>query len=141
MNAFYFPPSGVSEPGDAEAEYASLAASIGAAVPALEERITSMTFMHDAVEWVAEVGSKLRGTRWESRKIKGQKIDVPKREFGSETVVAIFKGVPYKVWLDTRPLSERVSAWANPVWTTASPTKLAYYIPPASSEAASTPAV
>lgn len=130
MNAFYFPPSGASAAGDAESDYASLAASVGSPLAALEERIVSMTFMHNSVEWVATVGSKLSGIRWESRRIKGQKREFQKREVGSETVVAIFAGNPYKVWLDTRPLSERSSIWANPIWTTTSPTKVVFHIPP-----------
>lgn len=91
--------------------------------------------MHDGVEWVATVGRRLNGTRWKRRSVKGQIRDVPKREYGSGTVVAIFAGTPFKVWLDTRALSERKSIWANPIWTTDSLTLLVYYVPAEDGEA------
>jgi len=46
---------------DQEAAYRELAALVGAGVPQLERRISSISWRHDGVDWTATVGEGLRG--------------------------------------------------------------------------------
>lgn len=106
MPAFFSPKA---EPDIFEAAYSEMANLCHCAVPALGERVYSITFSSKGETWTATVGEELRGTRLVTRG-RGR----TKREFqvplaNAATVIAIFPGVPYHVWHDG---ASRV--WANP---------------------------
>jgi len=104
--AFFIP--GV-QPEDQEECFRFLAERIHCAPPPIGERIYSISFRHDAEDWIAIVGEQLRGTKAVSRRVKGKKIERVVPVSDGAMVIAIFPGVPYRVWLDGSR-----SAWENP---------------------------
>ena len=77
----------------------------------MDERLYSISFRHDGEDWIATVGEQLRGTKTLVKRVKGKKIEGVVPLSDGATVVAIFPGTPYRVWLDGSP-----SAWTNPFY-------------------------
>lgn len=97
-----------------ESAYAELAAFGGCPIPSPDQRIYSITYAHDGVEWVATVGEQLRGTRrWVTRS-KGKKIDHQQPVSDPATVLAIFPGNPHRVVTNHRLAGNLASFWENP---------------------------
>jgi hypothetical protein len=99
---------------DAEQAYSTLAAFAGSRVLPMEERIFAITFHHDGTEWIAEVGSTLRGVLNRRRQRSGRMVNVTEHASDRATVLAIFLGDPYLVVTDARPLGQALSSWVNP---------------------------
>jgi len=90
------------EPEKQEQAYQELAQFVGGSPREPAERIYSMTWKTDGVTWTATVGEQLRGT--ENKKIgRGRAAayrDVPHHT--SDTVMAIFDGVPFFIVHDNK---------------------------------------
>lgn len=99
MPAFFVP---MVEPVKQEETYAELAQFIGASAHRPGRRIYSLTWRHDNVEWIATVGETLRGT--ETKKIgRGRAATYRDVHRGtSDTVLAIYSGVPYLIAHDNK---------------------------------------
>jgi hypothetical protein len=81
--------------------------------PALppDQRIYSIVYTHDSVEWTASVGRQLRGTKTTLK--RGRELRTPHSD--SATVLAIFPGNPYLVVTDKGPhFGNARSQWENP---------------------------
>ena len=102
-----FAPSGTDE-----AAFQELAAWCHRPVPAPDERIRSISFRHDGVDWTATVGEQLQGIRETTTRRKGGGVNT-KRDMlrDNATVVAIFAGAPFMVATNSPPVR---SAWVNP---------------------------
>jgi len=100
--------------GEAEQVYGQLAQLCRRPVPALPERVCSITYMHDGDYWTATVGEQLRGSRTRQRQRRGRKVPVTTPLADEATVLAIFAGDPYLVVTNARPLGGARSAWVNP---------------------------
>lgn len=102
-------------PGDTqETYYAALAALAGRPVPAMADRVFSITYTHDGEQWTSTVGESSRGTR---RKTVGRGATKRERvEHLSDPaiVLAIFPGNPYMVVTNHGIPSRVASNWANP---------------------------
>jgi hypothetical protein len=108
---FYIP--GVEDDA-AEERYAECAMLCGVAVPAVGERIESITFVHHGETWTATVGETLKGERVQTRQRNRRSAEIRTPLRDSATVLAIFSGEPYKILTDARPLTTLSSQWANP---------------------------
>lgn len=97
------------EPEDQEEAYSSLARWCGSSVPPPGERIYSISFRHDGVDWVATVGQRLRGTQLVTRGRGSKRTERPRHHGDNATIIAIFPGYPYVVCHDNKR-----SQWANP---------------------------
>jgi len=95
-------------------QYAVLAEQCGVPVPPPGERIQSITFHHDQVDWVATVGELLQGSDTEPDR-HGRMKDFPATASDPATVRAIFAGDPYMVMTDAKPAGTAESAWENPL--------------------------
>ncbi|KQO13413.1 hypothetical protein ASF09_04020 [Sphingomonas sp. Leaf242] len=99
MPQFFMP---FTEPEKQEQAYQELSGSVGGGSREPAERIYSMTWKTDGVTWTATVGEELRGT--ETKKIgRGRAAtyrDVPHHT--SDTVMAIFDGVPFLIVHDNK---------------------------------------
>ena len=91
---------------EAEQRYSLLAEQSGLPVPPLGERIQSITFHRDGVDWTATVGDRLEG----SEKAEGALLT----RSDPATVRAIFAGDPYMVMTDAEPFGTVESVWGNP---------------------------
>jgi hypothetical protein len=76
-----------------EGSYAHIAEQCERAVPALGDRVYSVSFVRGGTFWIATVGKHLRGRKPMRRKQAGQWRDI----FDSALVLAIFPGDPYIV--------------------------------------------
>jgi hypothetical protein len=76
-----------------EASYAHIAEQCERAVPAVGDRVYSVSFVRGGTLWTATVGEHLRGRKPMRRKQAGQWRDI----FDSALVLAIFPGDPYVV--------------------------------------------
>jgi len=99
---------------DVDRAYAKLAGLCGAPLPARAERVRSISFEHDAENWRATVGERLRGSKTVRRRVKGGVLNVTTRLSDNATVLAIFVGHPCKVVTDAHPIGAVASAWDNP---------------------------
>jgi hypothetical protein len=117
-------------PETQERDFAWLAAYARQPVPQLNERIYSITYVHDGEEWIATVGESLRGTKRRVTRSKGRKIERVHSLSDPAVVRAIFSGEPYLV-VTNQWLPENVgSAWQNPFF--AAPKSVTYFRPDAS---------
>jgi hypothetical protein len=98
---------------ETEQQYAVLAEQCGVPVPPPGERIQSITFHHDQVDWVATVGELLQGSDTEPDR-HGRMKAFPATASDPATVRAIFSGDPYTVMTDAKPAGTAESAWKNP---------------------------
>jgi hypothetical protein len=109
-----------------EQAYSTLAKICGCDPPAPGKRISSITFDHDGVRWTAIVGEKLRGERKKVSRSKGKKIETTVPVSDPSTVIAIFPGAPFQVFLDKKVSAYGVH-WANPFFAT--PNDVGYFSP------------
>jgi hypothetical protein len=91
-----------------EQVFQHLANFAGRPVPA--QRIFSIRFMHDSVEWTATVGEKLRG----KRTIVKRGREYVQSHGDEATVMAIFPNDPYIVVTSRIPVGPDLSLWENP---------------------------
>ena len=98
--------------GEQEARYADMAAFAGCAAPPIGERIYSITFGHDGIEWTASVGRSMRGKKGEMKRIRGQRVWKETPVFDSTVIAAIFPGHPYVIFH-----TGGRSPWQNPFYS------------------------
>lgn len=110
MTQFFIPDI---EPERAEEVYAAFAAGIHKPVPAVHERIETIAFRHDGVNWTAQVGHQLHGERIQNRRRQGKSVEVRTPVYDDAMVLAIFSGDPYIVFTNAGPGGSR-SDWINP---------------------------
>jgi hypothetical protein len=101
-------------PENQEAVYAELAKLSRSAVPSVERRIYSITYRHDGEDWTATVGENLKGVRYRTVRVKGQKVERMERLSDPAIVLAIFTGHPYFVVTNHRLAGNVGSRWENP---------------------------
>jgi hypothetical protein len=111
---------------DQEAAYAALAQFCSCSVPSVERRIYSITFIHDAEEWVATVGQNLTGTSRRRVRSKGKTIEKVTGLSDPAVVLAIFPGNTYVVATNARPPQ---SQWENPFFA-GGPRSITYFAHP-----------
>ena len=112
MAVFFIPD--VDEGADEEV-YEGLAKLCGRKPAEPGKRIESIAFTHDGEEWIATVGTELRGTRTTSRRRKAGVVDVTERLSDGASVLAIFAGTPYIVVTNKGTPGVR-SHWENPFY-------------------------
>jgi hypothetical protein len=83
-------------------------------VPEAGERIYSIEFGHDGVEWVATVGEKLLGTARRVTRRGGKKSEQIRPVSDTAIVLAIFAGVPFMVVTNSGITAGLRSAFVNP---------------------------
>lgn len=105
----FFIPDVLAE--EQEAAYADMAAHANCAIPPLAERVYSITFKHDGIEWTATVGRHMRGIKGAMKKVNGTKVWKETPISTSTTIAAIFPGAPFVIF-HTGGRSE----WANPFY-------------------------
>src|SRR5689334_6459866 len=96
-------------PEEQEARYAEMAAFAGLGPPPMAERVYSMRFRHDGIDWTATVGRPMRGVRGEMKRIRGQRVWKETPVFDATVIAAIFPGHPYYVFH-----TGGRSPWQNP---------------------------
>lgn len=99
---------------DEEKAFAELARFVGVTVPDATTRIYSIEFEHNGETWIAEVGSKLKGSKNKKTSAGRQLADYERILSDSATVLAIFSSSPTIVVTDTRPVGNINSQWNNP---------------------------
>ena len=103
-----------STPESQEEVYAQMAQSYRAEPLPMAERIYSISFEHDGDHWTATIGESLRGLRRRTSGRGSQRREIEEKLADPAIVLAIFSGNPYLVLTDGRPVTAKVSAWANP---------------------------
>jgi len=96
---------------DQEPAYQEMARLYGAGIPAPGDRVYSISWRHNGTLWTATVGEELRGveTVTKGRGRTRKEIEVPRST--SDTVLAIFPGLPFIIAHDNR---SRV--WNTPIY-------------------------
>lgn len=107
--AFFVPEVPISEQ---KARYVDMAAASRCGVPPIEERLYSITFGHDGIEWTATVGRPMRGVKGAMKRVRGQRVWKEVPVFDSTIIAAIFPGHPYVIF----HTGER-SPWENPFYS------------------------
>lgn len=92
-----------------EQAYEELARACGCSPAAVGNRICSITFRSNGETWTATVGETLRGTVTKTSRVRGQRVERSIPLSNGSTVIAIFAGVPYRVWHDGAS-----GVWSNP---------------------------
>ena len=92
-----------------EQAYEELARACGCSPAAAGNRIRSITFRSNGETWTATVGGTLRGTVTKTSRVRGQRVERSVPLSNGSTVIAIFAGVPYRVWHDGAS-----GVWSNP---------------------------
>jgi hypothetical protein len=108
---FFLP--GISSEAQEE-RYKQFAESCKLHVPKIEDRIYSIIYYHDGVEWTATVGEQLRGVKSKVTRRKGKQIENKEYYYDQATVLAIYPGNPYIVFTNSRIDLNIISAWENP---------------------------
>ncbi len=108
----FFVPAATLE--DQESAYADLAKLSRCAVPPVERRIYSITYTHDGEEWTATVGEHLKGVRYRTSRVRGQKVGREQRLSDPAVVLAIFEDNPFFVVTNHRIAENVGSRWENP---------------------------
>ena len=121
--AFFVP---AAPPENQEKVYAELAKLGRCAVPLVERRIYSITYTHDGEEWTATVGEHLKGVRYRTSRVKGQKVEREQRLSDPAVVLAIFGGDPFFVVTNHRIVGNVGSRWENP-FMAGRPHSVAYF--------------
>lgn len=104
--AFFLPGSTLETE---EEIYAKLAKACQAIVPPADQRIYSIRFTHDGIEWIATVGEPTTGTSRRTMRRKAGSFEVVNSHSDPARVRAVFAGNPYMVVLE--PVRSR---WVNP---------------------------
>lgn len=97
-----------------ESMYADFAKWCHCAVPERNNRIYSMTFVHDGEEWTATVGETLSGKTLANLRSRSKAPFYPRTLSDPAIVLAIFPGSPYVVVTNHRIVTNVGSAWENP---------------------------
>jgi hypothetical protein len=123
--AFFVP---AATPENQETVYVDLAKLGRCAVPLVERRIYSITYTHDGEEWTATVGQHLKGVRYRTSRVKGQKVEREQRLSDPAVVLAIFAGDPFFVVTNHRIVGNVGSRWENP-FMAGRPDSVTYFSP------------
>lgn len=121
---YFFVPVATSK--NVEKVYADFAEWCACPVPPLEERIYSITFVHDGEEWTATVGKTLSGKTLPNPRSRSKKPHHARKLRDPATVLAIFAGVPYFVVTNHRLAGSVGSAWENP-FLVGNPKRVIYF--------------
>ena len=97
-----------------EEMYSQLAQWCHQPVPEPQDRIYSITFVHDGEEWTATVGEYLRGVKYRQSRSKGHKVEQRVPLSDPAIVLAIFPGNPFVVVTNHQIAGDIDSAWENP---------------------------
>ena len=108
----FFVPDATAE--TRESVYADFAKLCGLPVPILAERIFAIVFKHNGEVWHATVGETMRGTKYSTHKVRGQKVERSQSVSDPALVLAIFPGVPVMVVTNHRIAGNVGSRWENP---------------------------
>lgn len=125
MVAFFLPRA--SDDEQAERLYDALAEFAGCEPPPRGERVHSIAFTQDGVQWVAEVGAELSGQRTTQQLRRGELIERTEHLSSSTRVLAVYPGKPFVVVTDAQPVTGTPSEWANPFL--AQPDRVTYFDP------------
>lgn len=117
-----------AEPGEQESAYVELAAWAQRQVPPAKDRVYSITFEHDGVEWTATVGERLKGHTIANPRARAKMRRIERPRGDSATVLAIFAGPPYIVVTDGGAITGGSTAWANP-FMAGQPTSATHFRP------------
>ncbi len=117
--AFFLP---AATPENQETVFADLAKFSRCAVPPAERRIYSITYTHDGEEWTAS----LKGVRYRTSRVRGQKVERKERLSDPAVVLAIFEGNPFFVVTNHRIAGNVGSRWENP-FMAGRPHSVAYF--------------
>lgn len=91
------------------------AKAYGCPVPSPDQRVYSLTFDHDRVEWTATVGDHLRGTSRRTVRSRGKRIERTVSHSDPAVVRVILSDSScYKVFTDGGLAAGTASRWANP---------------------------
>ncbi|HEY1077085.1 MAG TPA: hypothetical protein VGE51_10395 [Fontimonas sp.] len=108
---FFLPASSTET---AEADFATLAAFAKRAVPTLSQRVYSITYLHNGVEWTATVGEALQGIRSAMTRGGNSEFSGGTTVSDPAVVLAIFPGDPYLVVTNHDFVGSTGSRWENP---------------------------
>lgn len=120
----FFVPASTSD--NREAVYANFAEWCKCPVPKQEERIYSITFIHNGEEWKATVGERLHGVRRRTSRSQGKKIERKTQLSDSAIVLAIFSGAIFMVVTNHKIGEDVGSAWENPFYA-GKPVSVSYF--------------
>jgi hypothetical protein len=109
--AFFVP---AATPDNEEEVYREFARWCHRSVPERHRRIYSIRYTHDGEEWTATVGQPLRGTRYKTTRVRGQKIERAQPVADPAIVLAIFAEEPFMVVTNHRIGGNVGSRWENP---------------------------
>ena len=109
-----------------ESVYAGFAEWCKCSVPKLEQRVYSITYIHDGEEWTATVGERLHGIRRRTSRSRGKTIERTIRLSDPALVLAIFPGEPFMVVTNHRIAGNVGSAWENPFFA-GQPRSVSYF--------------
>jgi hypothetical protein len=110
-----------AEPQDQEQAYLELTSWVNAAVPGPTNRVYSITWKHDGTEWTATVGKQLNGTQTITKGRGRQQRTMTVPRSSSDTVLAIFLGVPFIIVHD-----DRSRTWNQPIYA-GSPSRIVHF--------------
>lgn len=125
VTAFFLPRAADDE--QAERLYDALAEFAGCEPAPRAQRVRSITFPEDGVQWVAAVGEELRGQRTTVQLRRGELIERTETLRDAARVLAVYPGTPFVVVTDASPITGTASAWANPF--TAKPDRVELFDP------------
>lgn len=112
MTAFFLPRA--SDDEQAERLYGALAEFAGCEPAPPGQRVRSILFTQDGVEWVATVGAELSGRRTTRQLRRGDVLERTETLRSATRVLAIYPGTPFVVVTDAQPITGTPSEWANP---------------------------
>ena len=123
----FFVPAATAE--TQESVYADFAKWCGVSLPPTAERVFSIVFMHNGEVWHATVGETMRGTKYSTRKVKGQEVEQSHPVSDPALVLAIFPGSPFMVVTNHRIAGNVGSRWENP-FLAGKPESVTYFAKP-----------
>jgi hypothetical protein len=97
------------DPEKQEQAYAEIARFAGARTAPDGERVYSIEFVHNGVEWTATVGERMTGIEHVRKKSRGKMAEFTRHHSDRATIMAIFPGHPYVVIHDAAAM-----VWTNP---------------------------
>ena len=112
----FFVPQLTAAADSPQMTYAELAALAGRPVPADNERVYSITYVHDGEEWTSTVGETGTGERRVTVGRGANKRERVERLSDGARVLAIFAGDPYVVVTNHLPGVGVKTDWANPFY-------------------------
>ena len=108
----FFVPAATAE--TQESVYADFAKWCSVSVPPPGRRVASIVFKHNGEVWHATVGETMRGTKYSTHKVKGQKVERSQSLSDPALVLAIFPGSTFMVVTNHRLVGNVGSRWENP---------------------------